>query len=133
MILVDTTVLVYAVGNDKVLASAANELLENVADARVAATTTPEVIQEFVHVRSRRGFRADACDLAKAFIDLLSPLTVCDEASLTIGLKLFGRYPRLDSFDAVLAGVAIASELTLVSADKGFGGVTGLDLRPLLG
>ena len=74
MIVLDTTVLVYAKGDDHPLRSPARELIEAIADQRIEATTTPEVIQEFVHVRARRRGREDAANLGRDFAELLSPL-----------------------------------------------------------
>jgi predicted nucleic acid-binding protein len=54
MIVLDTTVLVYAVGADHSLRRPCRDLVEAIAERRIEATTTVEVIQEFVHVRGRR-------------------------------------------------------------------------------
>ena len=70
MILLDTTVLVYAVGDAHPLRQPCRQLVEAVRDAHLRATTTTEVIQEFAHVRSRRRPRHDA---AAFFYDLRSP------------------------------------------------------------
>src|SRR5262247_3607823 len=40
----------------------------------LAATTTVEVIQEFVHVRSRRAGRETAIELGRRYLRLLRPL-----------------------------------------------------------
>ena len=54
MIVLDTTVLVYALGGEHALREPCQRLVEAVAEGRVEATTTVEVIQEFVRVRARR-------------------------------------------------------------------------------
>ena len=54
MIVLDTTVLVYAKGIDHPLRQPCRKLIDLIADGRIEATTTVEVIQEFVHVRARR-------------------------------------------------------------------------------
>ncbi len=48
MIVVDTTLLVYAVGTEHPLRDPSRKLIDAVAAGRVDATTTIEVIQEFV-------------------------------------------------------------------------------------
>jgi len=102
-------------------------LLEAVVDGRLRATTTPEVIQEFVHVRSRRRDRADVAALGAAYADLLSPLLEAGEADLREGLRLFERTPALGAFDAVLTAVALRGGATaFVSADRAFESVRGL-------
>lgn len=133
MIVVDTTVLVYAVGDDHDLAAPCRQLINAIGDGRLRATTTAEAIQEFVHVRARRRTRRDAAALGRAYLDLLSPIMPVDERALTAGLRLFERLPALGSFDAVLAAATVlAGAQTLVSADKGFAGVHGLTwLQPM--
>lgn len=121
MIVVDTTVLVYAVGAEHELAEPSRALVEAIGDGRVPATTTAEVIQEFVHVRSRRRGRADATRIGRAFTELLSPLLAVERDALEHGLRLFERLPVIGAFDAVLAAAAIESEsAALVSGDRAF-------------
>ncbi len=98
-----------------------------IAAGRVEATTTPEVIQEFTHVRARRYDRAGAATLARDYAELLSPLLLVDRPQLDRGLVLFEAVTVLGAFDAVLAAAALAAAAThLVSADHAFGDVKGL-------
>ena len=125
MIILDTTVLVYSVGEDHRLREPCRDLLSAVS-AGLDATTTPEVIQEFLHVRSRRRSRSDATTLAEHFVRLLAPLTVIDERALAEGIETFRTNDRLGAFDAVLASVARRAGASLASADRAFGAVSGL-------
>ncbi len=132
MILLDTTVLVYAVGEPHPLQEAARGVLGAARDGRLRAHTTPEVIQEFAHVRARRRSRADAADIAEAYAALLAPLQAVTSQHLAAGLDLWREHDGVGSFDAVLAAVALAVDATLVSADRAFGSIPGLrwhDLR----
>jgi predicted nucleic acid-binding protein len=120
LIVVDTTVLVYAVGGDHPLREPSVRLLTAIEDGRVEATTTVEVIQEFAHARARRRARTDAASLARDFAQSLSPLLLVDEEILERGLRLFARH-RLGAFDAVLAAAALARGAdALVSPDRAF-------------
>lgn len=132
MIVLATSILVYAKGREHPHRESCRSLIRAVENGRVAATTTPEVIQEFAHVRSRRRPRSDAAALARGFAILLSPLLSADERALEHGLRLFERHPRLGAFDAMLAATAIeAGAEALISADTSFGEVRGLRLvRP---
>jgi len=122
MIVLDTTILVYAKGSDHPLREPCRRLLEAVADGRLAATTTPEAIQEFVHVRARRRDRSDAVALGRAYADLLAPLLTVDAVVLREGLELFRTNPGLGAFDAVLAATAMAAgAVAIASADAAFG------------
>lgn len=127
MIVVDTTVLVYAVGNFHEFREPCRQLVAAIQRGDVTATTTVEVIQEFAHVRASRRTRADAVRLSDAYATMLSPLLVVEEADLRTGLGLFQQHPELGSFDAVLAAAAISIEATaLISADSGFAAVQRL-------
>ncbi len=126
MIIVDTTILVYASGDAHALQAPCQKLFAVQANRQINATTTFEVIQEFAHVRARRRPRADAAGLARAYITLLDPFPT-EAADLALGLRLFAAVPALGGFDAVLAAVALNRNAeALVSADRAFGGVPGL-------
>lgn len=127
MIVVDTTVLVYAVGDSHEFRDPCRELIGAIQRDDVTATTTVEVVQELAHVRARRRPREDAVRLSEAYATMLSPLLVVEEADLRTGLELFQRHPKLGSFDAVLvaAALSIGAE-ALVSADAGFSAVERL-------
>jgi predicted nucleic acid-binding protein len=127
VIVLDTTVLVYAVGVDHPLRGPSRQLVEAIATGVVHATTTVEVIQEFVHVRARRQGRADAARHGRSFAELLSPLLVTPAAAVEAGLRLFERSDALGAFDAFLAATAIAHDAhALVSADRSFSSVPRL-------
>lgn len=118
MIVLDSTVLLYAVGGDHPLRSPARRIIAAIGDGRLAATTTPEVIQEFTHVRARRRGRADAVVLAQDLATLLTPLTTVTADDLRRGLAVFERTDRLGCFDAVLVALARRLDAPIVSADR---------------
>ncbi|MGH2752111.1 MAG: type II toxin-antitoxin system VapC family toxin [Actinomycetota bacterium] len=127
MIVLDTTVLVYAVGEAHFLREPCRAIVRSVAEGRAQATTTSEVIQEFAEVRARRRSRADAASLASEFAFLLSPLMTVDRDDLLAGLRLLESTESLGAFDAVLAATAMArAARALVSADTDFSSVRGL-------
>jgi predicted nucleic acid-binding protein len=127
VIVLDTTVLVYAVGIDHPAREGSRRLLEAVGAGRVVATTTVDVIQEFVHVYARRRTRAAAADLGRRYVTALSPLLVPGEDELQHGLELFESHAGLGAFDAVLAATALSHEAAaLVSADEAFASVPKL-------
>lgn len=120
MILIDTTVLSYAVSVEHPLRDPCRRLLRAHAEERIEATTTVEVIQEFVHVRARRRPRDDAVALARHYVAALAPLVTRTE-DLDLGLSLFEDWADLGAFDSVLAAVALNRRAdALVSADRAF-------------
>jgi predicted nucleic acid-binding protein len=127
VIVLDTTVLVYAVGTDHALRDPCRRLVDVIADGQLDARTTVQAIQEFAHVRARRRGRADAATLAADYAELLSPLLDVGRDDLLHGLDLFAAHERFGAFDAVLAAAAIGAGATaLASADRGFADVPGL-------
>lgn len=127
MIVVDTTVLVYAVASDHPYREPSRALVEAISSGALRATTTVEVVQEFAHVRGRRRGRADAVQLASSFTDLLAPLVPTQEAQLRAGLDLWRQHPDIGCFDAVLAAVARdIGASTIVSADRAFATAGGV-------
>ncbi|MDA8040149.1 MAG: type II toxin-antitoxin system VapC family toxin [Actinomycetota bacterium] len=126
MILIDTTVLVYALGADQRLRAPCRALLELARDGQVRAHTTVEVVQEFTHVRSRRWPRAEAATRAREYALGFAPLVRPDEDDLAAGLDIFQTIAGLGPFDAVLAAVALRRRWALASADQSFGDVPGL-------
>lgn len=127
MIVLDTTILVYATGEDHPLRNDSLRLLEAIAEGRVEGTTTVEVIQEFVHVRARRQGRAEAAAAARHFADLLAPLLLARDSSVDDALAIFEEHDTLGAFDAFLAASAIVGKAdALVSADRSFASVAPL-------
>lgn len=126
MIVLDTSVLVYAVGAEHLLQRPAQSVIEATTEGRIRTTTTIEVVQELAHARARRYGRRDAVALARNYATLLAPLLTTELADLEHGLQVFARHEEIGAFDAVLAAVALRSGARLVSADKGFATIEGL-------
>jgi len=127
VIVVDTTVLVYAVGADHALAAPCRELVRRVGDERLRATTTVEALQEFAHVRARRRGRPDAVELTRQYHTLFTPLLRIEPDDLDVGLDVFLGHDEVGAFDAVLAGATRRVGATaLVTTDRGFAAVPGL-------
>jgi predicted nucleic acid-binding protein len=128
LIVVDTTILAYAVGSEHSLREPSRRVLAAAASGAVVASTSVYVIQEFAHIRSRRFPRREAAELARRYADLLSPLLVAETDQLRRALALFERHASLGSFDALLAACALEHEAdALVSADRRFASVPGLN------
>ena len=127
MIVLDTTVLVYAVGAAHPLRDPCRQIVRAVQSGRVVARTTIDVIQEFAHVRARRRDRHDAALLAHEYASLLQPLILLDDRDLERGLALFQEHDRLGAFDCMLAAAVTRRGADgLVSADRAFDEVAGL-------
>lgn len=130
MILLDTTVLVYAVGADHAQRDPCRAIIDDIGAGRLTATTTVEVIQEFVHVRARRRGRADARRLGEHYVDLLSPLVAPDADDVRHGLALWASHESIGAFDSVLAAVVLRRDdlAGLATVDRAFADIAGLDV-----
>ncbi len=128
MIVLDTTILVYALGDQHPLRSPCRDVIAAIGQGTVVATTTIEVIQEFTHVRARRRGRAEAVSRARDYVGLLTPLLQPSESDLATAMRLFLEHDTLGMFDAVLAAVTLSSSHTtgLMSADKAFASIDDL-------
>ena len=134
MIVVDTNALVYAVGSDHPLRESARSLFRRIGEGAAQATTTIDVLQEFVYVFARRRDRAIAVQQAERYVIALTPLLRPGAEELTHGLALFEQHERLDPFDAVLAATSLAHGAdAFVSADRAFADVDGLPFVDLGG
>lgn len=126
MIVLDTSILSYAVGGPHPLREPCRRLIGAVGAGTIDAAVTVEVLQEFTHVRTQRRTRGDAVALARHYRSALRVL-ITELEDLELGLDLFTSHARLGAFDAVLAAVAIRVDAeALVSADRAFGTVAGL-------
>jgi len=128
VIVLDTTILVYALGDQHPLRSPCRDVIAAIGQGTVPATTTIEVIQEFTHVRARRRGRAEAVSRARDYVGLLTPLLQPSESDLATAMRLFLEHDTLGMFDAVLAAVTLSSSHTtgLMSADKAFASIDDL-------
>lgn len=127
MIVVDTTILLYALGGEHPLRAPCDRLMGMIGSGQVNATTTIEVIQEFAHVRARRRGRSEAVERAVALVGVFAPFLRPGPDELLTGLQLFRQIDILGAFDAVLAATALGDERVraLASADRAFGRIDG--------
>lgn len=127
MIVLDSNILVYAVGRDHALRDHCRAIVAAIRDGIIEATTTIGMIDEFLHVHAKSRGRAEAVQVAEDYLALLSPLLVVEEADLRPAFRLFERVDGLDVSDAVLAAAAIRADAqALISADQAFGRVPRL-------
>jgi len=127
VIVLDTTVLLYAVGSEHELREPCRRLLA--APRSVGLTTTAGVLQEFVHVRARRRPHPDAVELGRAYLTLLKPLVDVPDTAVDDALDLLGEHASLGAFDAILAATSRRSGCeAIVTADRAFAEIDGLEV-----
>ncbi len=126
-VLLDSAIVAFALSSSSTLQRECRALMGLVAEDRIRAYASVEMIQEVVHHRLRRtgdrqGAVADARD-ASTFLTLLN----FDREVLDMALHLIERGPNIGGRDAVHAATAVVYGIpTIVSTDRSFDGVPGL-------
>ena len=123
--ILDTNVLVYAVGSEHPLRGPARRLIAAVRDGQARATTSVLVLRELTYGYARRRGDADAAALARSYVELLEPLLPVEQVHFMTALRLVEEH-HLRASDALLAATAIHASHPLVTADRAFADISGL-------
>jgi predicted nucleic acid-binding protein len=129
-VFVDAAVFMYAGGADHQLRTPAQHVLRAVADGRVDAVTSVEVIQEIVHrlVAIRRPELA--VSMARDAMDLFAPVLPVTHFVMRRVPELIEQFPGLSARDLVHAATCLQEGLTqIVSPDRGFDRLDVIGLR----
>lgn len=132
-ILLDSNIVVYALGQESSLRDPCRRLLGRAAAGEFRAYGSTEMVQEVVHHRLRRtGDRALA---ARNGRDIAASCTTLafDREILDLSLDLIERIPTIRGRDAVHVATAIAYGISrIASTDRAFDDIPGIDrLDPL--
>lgn len=124
---IDTNVVAYAVGEVSPFKQGCVRLLELAGEGALLPEASVELLQEFLHIRSRRtGDRAGAALATRWVADLvrLHPLERSDALRAT---ELFAHHAGLDALDAMHAATCLNRQIpVIVSADRAFDAVADL-------
>jgi predicted nucleic acid-binding protein len=126
-LILDTNVLIYAIGAEHPLKKPAQRIVRALEGGAVEATTSVLVLQEFTYVSARRRGEEEAIRFARAYVDLLEPLLAVEQDHLMTALDLVASVGLRPS-DALIAAASLQTTQTLVSADRDFSRVPGLNL-----
>lgn len=126
-IFLDSNIFLYAMGSEHAEKPSCQKLLEMVADGRIEAVTSSEVLQEVLYVRLRRGIRSEALIAVRSIQEIVDEILPVTGEDVLAACELLSRYPALDSRDAVHAAVARRNRITdIASVDRDFDNITGL-------
>lgn len=128
MKLLDTNVIIYAVGRPHRYKQPCTRILEAIADGAMGYGIDTELLQEILYLYAARGERRlgiSTCnDLLLMFPD---PFPITRE-EITLAKGLLAEYPNLLPRDAIHAAVVKANHLEgIVSADKVFDAIDGIN------
>jgi hypothetical protein len=126
--LFDTAVFIYAVGGKHPHREPCRELVHLLAEEEITADISAEAVQEYLHVRTRKGVgRSQAVDEARSIVALCRVHDVT-MTELQVGLQLFRTHGDLHMRDAIHAATALACQASvLVSPDRAFDDVPGIE------
>lgn len=117
----DANIFLYAMGTDHAEKQPCIKVLEWVAQGRLAAVTSSEVLQEVLYVRLGRGVRYEALAAVRGLQEIVDAVLPVTGEDVMDACGLLARYPSLDARDAVLAAVAIRNRVSgIVSVDRDF-------------
>jgi uncharacterized protein len=126
-VLVDTSVILYALGGPHAYAEPCRDIVALAGEGRIGMEAPVDLVQEVLHHRTRR-----LGDRRQAATEAMAAMTLCrlhavepQDASSAVGL--FADSARLSARGAVFAAVAIRHDLdTILSADDDFDDLSGL-------
>lgn len=123
-VFIDTAILMYAGGTDHPLRTPCQLLLEQVADGRLEAVTSVEVVQEILHRFTSLGRPETGAAMAQDTLDLFAPVLPITHAVMRRMPELIEGYPRLAARDLVHVATCLEEGIAdIVSPDRGFDAV----------
>lgn len=126
--LVDTAVFVYALGGEHRYRQPCRRLVDLMAAGALRGEASVELIQEFAHVRARRGGDRSAAARDARDVAGLCTFHEVTRSDLLLALSLFRSLPRLEMRDAIHAATALERGVfTIVSSDRAFDDVAGIE------
>ena len=125
-VFLDSNVFLYAAGADHPLRSPCLRALDEVEAGTVAVATSSEVVQEILHVLSRRNRRTEAVQLARWVLDLVAEVLPVRRDELALASDLMER-GSLNSRDAVhIATMRLNGLSEILTADRHFAAIEGV-------
>ncbi len=126
-IFLDSNVFLYAAGREHSLRDACRKVLDRVAEGDLVAVTSSEVLQEILHVLTRRGLRREAIELTRSVLDLVAEVLPVRRNEIALACGLMETYPTLGARDAIHAATLRGYGLTTIAtADRHFDGIDGV-------
>lgn len=117
----DANVFLYAIGGDNPHREACRAILSAAGRGTLEAVTDSEVLQEILHVRSRRVNVRDGAAAVRAAAAIVADVLPVTRADVPVACDLLERHPTLGARDAMHVAVMTNARLTLiVSVDRDF-------------
>lgn len=127
MKLLDTNIIMYAVGKPHVYKAPSQAILQKALNNTEIFNIDTELCQELLYVYGRRGERETGFKTVEALLRLFPNPHVIDSNVILETTRLMHKYPKLVARDAIHAAVATIYDLEgIISVDKVFDEIKGL-------
>ena len=127
MKLLDTNVVVYAIGRPHRYKQPCVRLLHDVADGASDFNVDTELLQEILYLYTARGERARGLTTCRDLLLMFPDPFPIGRQEVVLAHEILTRYPAFLPRDAIHAAVTQANRLEgIVSADKVFGAIDNL-------
>ena len=104
-VFLDTNIFLYAIGRASPHRETCRELLEASSDGTLEAVTSTEVLQEILHVRSRRVDIRDAVEAVRAAAGVVREVLPVEGKDVLVACEMIERHPTLGARDALHVAV----------------------------
>jgi predicted nucleic acid-binding protein len=120
-VFLDTNVFLYAIGAESPHREPCRDALLAAGDGHLDAVTSSEVLQEILHVRTRRVNLRDGIKAARSAAAMVAEVLPVTGDDVLAACKILERYTQISARDALHVAVMKASHIqTLISVDKDF-------------
>lgn len=119
-VFLDANVFLYAIGADGPHREPCRQVLMAVGRGELDAVTSSEVLQEVLHVRSRRVDLKDGLQAVRTAASIVSEVLPVSGEDVLAACRLLERHGQMTARDALHVAVMKASHIhALISVDKG--------------
>ena len=126
-IFLDSNVFLYAAGREHPLRTPCRAALRRIAAGSIPAAISSEVIQELLHVVSRRNPRSEAVRLARQALELVPEVLPVRRQEVELACALIHESDSVNIRDAVHVATMRLHGLTeILTADRHFASIEGV-------
>jgi len=124
---IDANIVVYSVGKPHFMKAPCLAILEDMARRSVTSATNVEVLQEILHIYTRRGEHTFGIEMARNLSVLVTTIYSVTPEDFARALTLHSQYSRLTARDSLHLASLYNNRIThIVSADHHFDGLPGI-------
>ena len=126
-VFLDSNIFLYAIGAEGPHRAPCREILAAAGAGQIHAVTSSEVLQEILHVRSRRAGSSDASRAVHAAAGMVAEVFPVSGADVMRAGVLLQGHRAMSARDAIHVAVMQGNHVsTIVSLDHDFDGISGI-------